>query len=301
VTYAAASIGINGKLPPITFGDGTLTEDSTYYYITFTGSGNFTVNRESLLCNYLVVGGGGGGGGGTSSRAGGGGGAGGLLMGSTTYSSGIYDAAAGSGGNGGSSAGENGQDSILVTSDDFIFAFGGGGGGAGGLTGEGLSGGSGGGGGVPTPVGFSTPGSGTSGQGNDGFRGWNTGMFGSYEPESGQGGGAGGPGISGSTQGNGLSNATLDAISLATSTGGFDPFTSSRKGYAGGGFASGVRDIGSNIKYGAGFSGTQSALAEDAVATSGSGGGGGGQASAYAFGGDGGSGVVIIYYLKSTT
>lgn len=285
---------------------GVITSDSTYYYHTFTSNGTFKT-FGNIACNYLVVAGGGSGGNGTSSgtvrRAGGGGGAGGLLTGSLSLGPNSLSITVGQGGiapvsTSGVQGLDGGNSIISGTGISTVTATGGGGGGGAGIS-AGRNGGSGGGGGVPSS-GTAVPGSGVSGQGYDGYQGTYTGMLSPFEYESGQGGGAGGLGASGSTTGNGLSDATLDAIAAATSTGGYDPLDGSiRKGYAGGGFANDVRNIGSNFKYGAGFSGGDGISAENAVNTSGAGGGGGGGGNPGFKGGNGGNGVVVIYYLKT--
>jgi hypothetical protein len=67
---SASNTIIPNPLPTVT--GGTLTSDATYYYRTFTASGDFTVTNSPL--NYDVfVAGGGGGGGGTQGGGGGGG------------------------------------------------------------------------------------------------------------------------------------------------------------------------------------------------------------------------------------
>jgi hypothetical protein len=75
-TFSLYGISNAGDATPKATG-GDVFEDATYWYHTFTMSGNFVPN-QSLTCDYLVVAGGGGGGGGNSGGGEGGGGAGGL-------------------------------------------------------------------------------------------------------------------------------------------------------------------------------------------------------------------------------
>jgi large repetitive protein len=60
---SAASSASSSVTPlALTITGGTLTSDSTYYYRTFTGSGNLVVSGESFNGDVLVIGGGGAGG-----------------------------------------------------------------------------------------------------------------------------------------------------------------------------------------------------------------------------------------------
>jgi len=144
---------------------GTITTANGFYIHTFTSSNTFVVPTGfSANANYLVVAGGGSGGGST----GGGGGAGGLLSGYINITSQSYTITIGGGGPGTSqmTIGVNGTQTTAFG----LTAVGGGGGAytinsSGGS--GGLSGGSGGG-GTAYVAGFTSSGSGTSGQGNAG-------------------------------------------------------------------------------------------------------------------------------------
>jgi len=56
---SAASSASNQVNPPPTVSGGVLASDATYYYRTFTQSGDFTVAAGSLSVDYMVLGGGG--------------------------------------------------------------------------------------------------------------------------------------------------------------------------------------------------------------------------------------------------
>jgi hypothetical protein len=153
-----SSHGKGSRMKPVVTG-GTLTNDGTYYYRTYTSNGTLGVSISVLTADVLMVAGGGGGGGAT----GGGGGAGGIVYSSSqTFSS---DKAITIGGGGGGGTGENlsangrptrGTNGTNTTFATLTSAVGGGGGGNQGVnhtwtsngTTAGLSGGSGGGGAI---------------------------------------------------------------------------------------------------------------------------------------------------------
>lgn len=174
---------------------GTVTDDGTYRYHTFTSSGTFEVLEGSKDVEYLIVAGGGAGSGaawGPSqfNRAGGGG-AGGLITGTTNVSVNNYSITVGAGGSSGDErTRSNGQDSSAFSQT----AIGGGYGGNVVFFTVG-SGGSGGGRGVNRNNIGGPIGNGTAGQGNNGSTNTSSG--------GGGGGGAGSAG-SGSSGGAGL-------------------------------------------------------------------------------------------------
>jgi len=110
---SSASSASNGIIPnpAPTVSGGTLTSDATYYYRTFTGSGNLVVSNNNVSMTQLVVGGGGGGG----NSCGGGGGGGGLTEQTTSISPGTYAIAVGGGG-GNASAG-SGSSFFVISSE----------------------------------------------------------------------------------------------------------------------------------------------------------------------------------------
>lgn len=186
--YSSSSNAVTVSFPIVS--GGTLSQDLTYYYRTFTSSGNIS-STGSIPVEALIVSGGGGGSGRSTARYasnqyGGGGGAGGTRTVSLTLPAGTTTITIGSGGAGvtsGANGGDGGQSSVGATAN-----FGGGGGGAGAGPSVGRNGGSGGGGGGwdQYKVGSSTAagGTGTAGQGNSGG--------------SSYGGGGGGKGSAGS-------------------------------------------------------------------------------------------------------
>ena len=245
----------------------TETTDGAYTINKYTGPGTCTWTPPSGVAQveYLVVAGGGGGG--VSDRAGGGGGAGGLLT-STGYSvSGAQTVTVGAGG--GNSI--NGGNSVFGT----ITAIGGGRGG----NSAGAVGGSGGGG---SHNGNALGGAGTSGQGNAGGRGYDSGVVG--QPFTGGGGGGkSAVGAGGNTTSGGAGGAGFQSSITGTAL-----------YYAGGGGGAGQNRPGGAGGSGIGGAGSTGAGGV-AIANTGSGGGGGGSGAA---GGAGSAGVVVIKYLK---
>jgi hypothetical protein len=245
---------------PVLITGGTLTSDATYYYRTFTSTGNLTV-LGNLTADVLVIAGGGAGAYGYA----GGGGAGGLLyFPATALTTGSYTATIGAGGTistSGYNTGGNGNNSQFGSLTPVCY--GGGGGAIYGNTGN--SGGSGGGGGWSGGSG----GSGTSGQGHNGS---------SRYPGGGGGGGAGGD-ASGNDGGPGTSD--YSSWALATSTG---VLYSGSYYYAGGGGG----EYSSNSTNGRvpGYTA--------GPANSGSGAGGNNSSNP-----SGGSGIVIVRYTRS--
>ena len=260
---------------------GIITEDSSYWYHTFTSSGVFRPN-QNIFVDYLVVAGGGGGGG-TSSGGnyGGGGGAGGyrtgtkhLVLNATNYT--VTVGAGGTGGSATTQTGAVGSNSVF----DTITSNGGGGGAGGGYPNTApTSGGSGGGGGGAGPnvagAAGNTPAT-TPSQGN---RGGNSNISPLFYGSG--GGGSGGPGT----------NATTSGLTFLGNAGG--PGTTSNISgtfitYAAGGKASSSENDGTGIA-GASFTGNGGSAGQSGSNSSGQG------ARA---GGNGGSGVVIIRYSK---
>jgi hypothetical protein len=272
---------------------GTVTSDATYWYHTFTTSGNFVPN-QSLSCDYLVVAGGGGGG----TEYGGGGGAGGYrtsIGGSTlSLTAQNYAVLIGAGGNGGAGAGtngSNGSNSIFSS----ITSTGGGGGGANlslSSPPNGVAGGSGGGGGIPNYGSGTVYGSGgaasPSGQGNAGGVGGRLG-----------GGGGGGAGAVGANFKTPLPGTQVAANEGNGGAGLTSTISGSSVTYAGGG--GGIGWTGTTIGgSGGGGNGAYVTGTPATVGTANSGGGGGGGAANGSLNGaSGGSGVVIVRYLKA--
>lgn len=246
---------------------GMITEDSTYWYHTFTSSGAF-VPKQSLTCDVLLVAGGGGGGDGN----GGGGGAGGVLnLTSQALTAISYNVTVGSGGN----YNTNGTNSVIGA---LSAAIGGGGGGYGG-GGPGGNGGSGGGGGY-AGAGSSTGGTGTAGPPRQGYNGGSV-PNGSYAVGFG-----GGAGSAGTTSAAGDGTSTYSSWGSITNTG---QNVSGVYKYAGGGNTESATTSPNNGGGGAGNGG-------NGIANTG---GGGGATASYGTGGKGGSGVVIVRYLKA--
>ena len=186
---------------------GVLSADSTYYYHTFTSTGNFTP-LQSLTCDYFIVAGGGGAGAtvGGGWSGGGGGGGGYRTFSSVSFASGTaYTATIGAGGAGGSGSGGTGSigtNTTLVGGAISTATTGGGGGGTskenGNTQTNGTAGGSGG--GAPQNTVNVSGGAGNAGnytpvEGYAGFSNTSGGFAG-----TGQGGGAGGVGIAGTYQ-----------------------------------------------------------------------------------------------------
>ena len=303
-TAVARSFSINVPFPSVS--GGTLSSDSTYYYRTFTGTGNFIVSANTLNADVAIVAGGGAGGGagnGGSDGAGGGGAGGFVLATGSSLSPNTYLASVGGGGSsvGQSTQGTPGTNSTFGTT--FTNAIGGGGGGSEGGVREGGAGGSAGGGGGYSgaggtknqPAGNSTSG---IGYGNNGG--------GSGNPGDGGGGGAGGVGGDDSSGAGGIGTSLISSWGLATSTG---QNSSGTVYYAGGGGASGdnrVRVAGGVGGLGGGATGAAaSSNSSPASGTTNTGGGGGGVAGFSSVGsiknsGSGGSGIIIVRYTKAS-
>jgi hypothetical protein len=293
---------------------GIITEDSQYWYHTFGASGAF-IPKQSLTCDYIIVGGGGGGGGGVSAAGvGGGGGAGGLrAFTSQSFTATTYNVTVGAGGT--TTSASNGVNGVNSTFNGSTAAGGGGGaswnsGGSG--QSNGSAGGSGGGagqlyGGGDTVLGGAgnTPSTSPS-QGNRGGNG-TTASGGNYSGCGGGGAVANGTDVtvSGAVVAYTTGGAGSDSYSswgLATGTG---HNVSGTVYYAGGGGGSGVGSASSGALYVQGGNGgggagswklTGSRTAGTAgLAVTGGGGGGGGESIAA---GNGGSGVVIVRYAK---
>jgi hypothetical protein len=251
---------------------------------TFKDVGTTTMNVvRGGNCEVLVVAGGGGGGGG---RGGGGGGAGGLVhRDAFTISTGNATVTVGGGGGGGAFdvTGTNGSNSVFST----LTALGGGGGGANSNR-NGLAGGSGGGRRVSDPGASGgagdQPSSASGGFGNAGGPNdfvTNGGWRGSG------GGGAGAPGASGVTTGNGGDGLSYDISGTPTFYAG---------GGGGGTDTNYTRPIGG---LGGGGNGGQSDNGLPGAPNTGGGGGGGGYTGSSGgteVGGAGGSGIVIVRY-----
>jgi hypothetical protein len=272
---------------------GVITEDSTYWYHTFTSSGIFSPT-QNIIADMLVVAGGGSGG----SALGGGGGAGGLL-GYTNQSliAQNYTITIGAGGaayrgagpvNSQGSSGSNSQFASLTAS------IGGGRGGTYNTNNAGASGGSGGGAGGSAGA-AASGGTATSGQGNNGAAGGSTG--------TGQGGG-GGAGASGSSYSGkiggagGAGSSSYSSWGIATNTG---ENSSGTVYFAGGG--GGCMDQTGTAAGGLGGGGVgvyTTGSAGDGMAFTGGGGGGHRESGTPTTngGGNGGSGIVIVRYTK---
>lgn len=262
---------------------GTLTSDSTYYYRTFTSTGQLIVTGPSVQTNYLCVAGGGGGGG-----YGGGGGAGGYLASTLTIPANTYTVTVGGGGAGGSdaySSGSDGGNSSLLS----ITSTGGGGGGHY-ASNNGRNGGSGGGGGIAETSGSNggSGGTGISGQGNNGGQSVGIRTGGIYRG----GGGGGGAGAAGSN-----SNGTLGGPGGA----GLQWVNGNFYAGGGGGKSQGSQSGGAGGSNIGGNGGNDSVKATAAAINTGSGGGSawGNALPDQTVSTPGSSGVVIIRYLRS--
>ena len=265
---------------------GIITEDSQYWYHTFTSTGAF-VPKQSLTCDILQVAGGGAGGG---SYSGGGGGAGGLLyFASQSLTAISYNVTVGAGGPGGarnyqSNNTNNGSNSQFASLTASV------GGGAGGVVTTfvaGKNGGSGGGAGGEASGatgGLASP----SGQGNNGGSGFNGG---GGTGRGGGGGGAGAVGANSSTTGGAGGAGVNTYASWLTTTGvGVSGYLA-----GGGGGSAEVGTAGAGGLGGGGAGAVGSGV--DGVANTGGGGGAGGGTTP-TYGGAGGSGVVIVRYAK---
>jgi hypothetical protein len=290
-------------VPAPTVSGGTLTSDATYYYRTFTSTGNFVVSDMPLAVDILVVAGGGSGG----VQVGGGGGAGGLILNSSALSTGTYVCTIGAGaasagkqspsgyytGPGGN-VGNRGTDSTITKASFSTITAIAGGGGGGHSSGSAQDGGSGGGstGAIPN-----TYGAGVGGQGNRGGSGYSGNWAG------GGGGGAGGLGgdASPDTGGNGgvgLTNSIINSIGAATSTG---QLSGGNYYYAGGGGGCNTNNSTGRIGYG-GLGGGANGANDDTASNPGlanTGGGGGGARDLQPSTG-GGSGIVVFRYTKAS-
>jgi hypothetical protein len=270
---------------------GTITQDATHTYHTFSMSGNFVPN-QSLTADILVVAGGGAGGQG----AGGGGGAGGVLgFASQSLTAQRYTVTVGGGGTGGAGIPVNGSNSQFGS----LTASVGGGRGAyyvGPSATPALTGGSGGGGGYDSLTGAA----GTSGQGNAGGNA-------AGNPNYGCGGGGGAGAVGGSTStavgGNGgagvntYTNATWLSTGLSVTGMGVGGYIAG--GGGGGSQHPNTATISSGGSGGGGAGASGAVLAAvSGIANTGSGGGGGASGIAGTTSGNGGSGIVIIRYAN---
>jgi hypothetical protein len=289
---SGASDASNEATPvPLVITGGTKVTSGGYTYHTFTSSGDFFLQGETITsADILVVAGGAGGAG----FNGGGGGAGGLLQFTgQTITPGTYTVTVGSGGNGGGqnwySLGGSGGNSRFGSLTECI----GGGGGRGYNAQDGYSaasGGSGGGGGFIN-------GSGASGTAGQGYSGGNsTGHTGNYNGGSGGGGGAGGPGGNstyatniGGVGGIGKTSALINAMGAATGTG---QLSGGNYYFAGGGAGNNAESLG-----GLGGGAQSGGGTNPRSGTANTGGGGGGNDSNPGAGA-GGSGIVIVRYAE---
>ena len=281
---SAASASSNSVTPlnPISVSGGTLTDDATYYYRTFTGNGTLSVSGGTLIADCLTVSSGGGGGSGNTQFprgvenrfVGGGGGGGGVIYSANaSVASANYTITIGGAGFPGDPVGQSSSFSITGSPT--------GGGIGGGSPGNGSDGGSGGGAGQRSNQSISyTGGNPTSGQGN---RGGNTSIPNSVLANTGAGGG-GGAGAVGSNASNGAGgNGGSGVTYFGVTVGG---------GGGGGGVSSGGAGGGGGATNGS------TGDASNAGANTGGGAGGGG-ASGTQKNALSGSGVVIIRYTRS--
>ena len=197
------------NLPPSVVTGGTLTDDGTYYYRTFTASGSLTVSNATLTADVFILGGGGGRGGGSGTYGGGGGSGGAAYFTNYSIATNTYSIVIGAFG----ASGASGSNSTGLG----VTAYGGGkGGNYGGLNAS--TGGSGGG-GIYQPAGGDQPGadatqatgapSGATLLGNSGG--------GSSSPGRIDGGGGGGLGTSG---GGGYNDVPYDSYRAVGGAGG---------------------------------------------------------------------------------
>ena len=271
---------------------GTITTSGGQRIHTFTSSGNlvFPDGYGSKSATYLIVAGGGSGGNNTSGsfENGGGGGAGGMLSGSTTLANNTTYAIVVGAGGARPSGNANGTTKGSNSTGFSQTAIGGGGGVYnGGVGGSASNGGSGGGAINWDSNNANQPGTGTSGQGNDGGNGAGS---------AGTNGGAGG--------GGGKSSAGENAGSSTGGDGGGGQASSisgSSVTYAGGGGGGGgTGGSGGSGVGGGGGSSSSEAAASGGNGTANRGGGGGGNwwndGNNDGYGGNGGSGIVIVSY-----
>lgn len=317
---------------------GTLTSDSTYYYRTFTGVGDFSVAGLTLSADVLVVAGGGGGGSGPGWTGPGGGGAGSVLYKSAISCLGTYPITVGSGGAPRNTTSFNNAANGGDSSFNAIIALGGGGGGNGVsyTQGNGANGGSGGGGingqpdgqnyGTNSHINLAANSGRPGGSAQSSVAGWtlhaNAGGAGAADNQYNvhAGGGGGGAGQAGNTNqsafhlragdgGDGVNTYSSWATATSTGSGGY---------YAGGGgggtyswpgdpdmtisnWSSSFNSyIGHGGLGGGGNGGIGSGSYSSAPANGSASSGGGAGAGGYSqTGASGGSGVVIVRYLKS--
>jgi hypothetical protein len=288
---------------------GTLSSDATYYYRTFTGSGNLVVSNTSLPVNVMVVAGGGAGGHNSPAngyhQGGGGGGAGGLRVVSTTAATGTNSITVGGGGSASGYSVTNGVNSSALS----IESSGGGYGCFNPNSGQGPANSGGSGGGASRDS--TTPGSGNTpstspSQGNTGggIVGGNPGAGGGGAGEVGGNAGSSTPGNGGS--GSNAYSSWLTAISSSMS--GVSGWTSATgSGYIAGGGGGGAGNTNSGTSSGGagGGAGQPSYNGSNGVAGITNTGGGGSGSSANTNpngyqGGPGGSGLVVVRYTKAS-
>jgi hypothetical protein len=273
---------------------GTITQDASYFYHTFTAGGNFTA-LQTLSCDYLLIGGGGSGG---SAHAGGGGGGGLLALTGQTLTANTYAVTVGAGGTGRTNlSGLAGNVGIASTFNASTAPGGGGGGARGDFSTVASSSGASGGGGA----GGQSVGSGSAGTtGGSGGNGTSNGTAGN----GGGGGGAGGAGSGASGSGDGVGNGGAGGVgstvytswALATSTG---QNVSGTRYYAGGGGGGAWNATGGAGGLGGGGAGSGNGSTVGVAGTANTGGGSGGGGSSQPGSGNGGSGIVIVRYLKA--
>jgi hypothetical protein len=256
-TFAPFSSGVGAA----NFSDAATGTYTGYKYKTFSsGSSTLTVTTAGFA-DIVLAGGGGGGG---NSTLGGGGGAGGILIATDVYLPvGTITVVVGAGGAGGVVVDVDGGTNGSSTRFGSLYAIGGGGG-AGGNRYKGQPGGSGGAGRN------ATAGSGTSGQGNDGYNGGGAAA-----------GGGGGAGAAATNINGGAGTTTSIAGQFPTTT-----YTAGNYALGGGG---GGRDTGTGGSGGGG--GSTAGVGQNGGANTG---GGGGGSAAASNGGNGGSGIVIV-------
>jgi hypothetical protein len=276
---------------------GYVTSDSTYYYHTFTSSGNFITN-QTLSCEALVIAGGGSGGAGVITS--GGGGAGGLITSSNSYTNAAnYTVTVGAGAAGASLMGLTGNNSSISGTAVSLTANGGGAGAGSNNPGpaNGGNGGSGGGASAANNTDGAIGTGGTGSQGGNGGRAWASSVSVSVQG-SGGGGGAGGNGESASSGVTGAGGVGTSAYTDWLSTTGIGQNVSGTY-WVGGGGGAGSRGAsgGAGGTGGGGLGGLTTTSRNGAPGASATGGGGGGNYGD--IGGAGGSGLVIIRYLKA--
>jgi hypothetical protein len=290
-TFTIYGISDAGDATPKATG-GDVTSDATYWYHTFTMSGNFVPN-QTLSCDVLMISGGGSGAG---SFYGGGGGAGGVLnyTSQSLTNSSPYRITIGAGGAGLTGGGAFGNTGTTSTFTGLTAPVGGGRG-APYVNETGGTGGSGGGGGGDGGGGDVVGGAGgaaTSGQGNNGGAGRRA-IGGSNAGAGGGGGGAGGNGGNASAGNGGTGGIGTDTYSTYASVTG----TGVSNRYAAGGGGGALLTSGGTGGTGGGGAGGLNAAGTAGTVNTGSGGGAAGNDSA--FSGNGGSGIVIVRYLKA--